>query len=202
MSCAHPRRGRHDDALTRQQPAVKFLLRHFVFTWVRTRVGNQATGRVGIPLSAGAFHCPAFISSAPSSALMAGGWWVDGLNTSHRSIGEGEMPARCQTLWAKGGLAVLHRLSHPRLSPLAAPRLAAARAELAAPPHPAHLPWCPLHLVWTGLHVRILDSPVVPSSVEARGVPGILEWGGLLLHPCLPQATTTGITRSAGTRSQ
>lgn len=138
MSCAHPRRGRHDDALTRHQPAVKFLLRLFVFTWVRTRVGNQAIGRVGIPLSAGAFHRPAFISSAPSSALMAGGWWVDGLNTSRRSLGGGEMPDIPPQ--AKVSPAVSHLLSHPRLAPLPAPGPAAARAELAPPPWPAPAP--------------------------------------------------------------
>lgn len=44
MSCAHPRRGRRDDALTRHQPAVKFLLRLFVFTWVRTQSETKPPG--------------------------------------------------------------------------------------------------------------------------------------------------------------
>lgn len=94
MSHAHPRRGWHDTVLTRHQPAVKFLLGLFVFTWVRTQVGNQATGRVGIPLSVCAFHRPTFITSTPSSALMAA---VGGLLGSTPPAAAALEEERCQT---------------------------------------------------------------------------------------------------------
>lgn len=69
-----PRRGRHDDALTRQQPAVKFLPRLFVFSWVRTRVGNHGTGRVGILMSEGAFPAARFHLLHPQ--LCSQGRWL------------------------------------------------------------------------------------------------------------------------------
>lgn len=173
-----PRRGRRDDALTRQQPAVKFLPQLFVFSWARTRVGNHGTGRVGILVSAGAFPAARFhllhpqLRSQGRWLVAFWAWWLHG----GRPLSHPAAPA-CPTATHRWGPHGAHR-------------------SLAWPPLPVLTSWVPRQQepAW-----RLRGFPWILGACASVSSPIIACQKPSLLPCCLLHQR---FTRSAGTHRQ